>query len=438
MIRVLMIVLPLLLVLGRMVTAAPMDGGNTPPAQVKSLRVGSADDRLRLVVDVDNEVDYDTMVLANPGRIVVNLHNARLGAEVVRDRVLESTFASRIRVGQFNQNTVRIVVETEAGKGRFDVFSLEGGTVPYRVVIDIGRLNTAKGQAQSPANPSTETKPADGAASSGNESEKPTAKDGAAETEDRKTTTPDKTDGQNADRSSGGKEDKPSQDGQAQERKRNKTDKIEPPIELPDIDLDEIELSAKIKGKKIVIDPGHGGEDPGAIGPSGVTEKSITLRIAKVAQQLLENAGAKVIMTRTTDTEVSPKHRQATDVDELQARCDVANKANADVFVSIHMDSFASRKASGTTGYYYEKGSAASKKLAAFIQAAIIEQIKTESRGVKSCKFYVVRHTKMPATLIEVAFVSNPREEKLLNSEKGIQYAAVGLATGIAAFFDNS
>ena len=150
---------------------------------------------------------------------------------------------------------------------------------------------------------------------------------------------------------------------------------------------------------------------------------------------MLKEAGAKVIMTRTTDTEVSPKHRQATDVDELQARCDGANKAKADIFISIHMDSFTSREASGTTGYYYVKGSAASKKLAAAIQSNLVSQLKTTSRGVRTCKFYVVRHTKMPATLIEVAFVSNPKEEKLLTSKKGVQRAAIGIVKGISDFF---
>ena len=87
MIRVLIIILALISTWGPMVSAASTGAGNIAPAQVNALRVGNDADRLRLVVDIDNEVDYDTMVLANPGRIVVNLHNARLGTEVVRDRV---------------------------------------------------------------------------------------------------------------------------------------------------------------------------------------------------------------------------------------------------------------------------------------------------------------------------------------------------------------
>ena len=394
MIRILFMILALVTAFAAPVSAAEDDSALVP-AEVKAVRVGNSADRFRLVVDVDQEIDYDTMVLSNPGRIVVNLHNVRLGASVEREMVPGGRFVSRIRVGQFDKTTVRIVLETEAAKDTFTIFSLTGGASPYRVVMDIG---AGKGNAGN-------------STASGN-TQKPVDNDGG-----------DSTSG-----------DTDSKDTKETGDKENKG-KAEKPVDLPDIDLEEIELSGVLKGKKIVLDPGHGGEDPGAIGPTGVTEKSITLRVAEMAQELLEEAGAKVIMTRTEDTEVSPKHRQATDIDELQARCDIANKAGADIFISIHMDSFVNRKAGGTTSYYYAKGSAASRKLAAAIQDAVVKEIQTESRGVKSCNFYVVRHTKMPAILLEVAFVSNPQEEKLLDSDIGVKHAAVGLARGIAAFF---
>ncbi|MBR5909105.1 MAG: N-acetylmuramoyl-L-alanine amidase, partial [Schwartzia sp.] len=234
--------------------------------------------------------------------------------------------------------------------------------------------------------------------------------------------------------------EKPGIDGKEDKTEKEDGGKEKPgedkkPDDNVEVLTEDVKFSPGVKGKKIVIDAGHGGEDSGAIGPSGVTEKSITLQIAKEVERMLKEAGAKVIMTRSTDTEVSPKHRQATDVDELQARCDVANKAKADIFISIHMDSFTSREASGTTGYYYTKGSASSKRLAAAIQSELVSQLKTTSRGIKTCNFYVVKHTKMPATLIEVAFVSNPKEEKLLTSKKGVQKAAIGIVNGISDFF---
>ena len=199
-----------------------------------------------------------------------------------------------------------------------------------------------------------------------------------------------------------------------------------------DREIDEI---TGLKGRVITIDAGHGGSDAGAIGPTGVTEKSVTLNIALRLQKLLEAEGATVYMTRTTDTEVSPKGAKASDIEELQARCDVANQANSDIFVSIHNDSFTNGAAKGTTGYYYARGSAKSRTLADDIRKAVIDELGTESRGTQSCNFYVVKHTDMPATLVEVAFISNPSEEKLLASDEGAQKAAQGIADGIADYF---
>ncbi|MFC2741533.1 MAG: N-acetylmuramoyl-L-alanine amidase, partial [Selenomonas sp.] len=190
-----------------------------------------------------------------------------------------------------------------------------------------------------------------------------------------------------------------------------------------------------IDGKRIVLDPGHGGSDTGAIGPTGVTEKSIALRIAKRLKVLLEAEGAEVILTRTEDTEVSPKKAQATDVEELQARCDIANQNSADIFLSIHLDAFSGPEAHGTTGYYYEMGSADSRRLADCIKRGVLRRLGTFDRGTKPCAFYVCRHTDMPATLLETAFVSNPREEQMMNSEEGVENAAQGIAAGIAEYF---
>ena len=381
---------------------------------ITAVRMAGSMERLRIVLDANKEVDYSVMVLSNPSRVVVDLHGAWLSPNVARETVLESRFASKVRVAQFNENTVRVVVETSMGKGQYDVFSIEGGAIPYRVVMDFGKIGRAKDDSHG----GTIT---DDRVGSGEPS---TDKPEGQETEKPKPQTTEKP----------GKDGKEDKTGQADGGKE-KPGEDKKPDDNVEVLTEDVKFSPGVKGKKIVIDAGHGGEDSGAIGPSGVTEKSITLQIAKEVERMLKEAGAKVIMTRSTDTEVSPKHRQATDVDELQARCDVANKAKADIFISIHMDSFTSREASGTTGYYYTKGSASSKRLAAAIQSELVSQLKTTSRGIKTCNFYVVKHTKMPATLIEVAFVSNPKEEKLLTSKKGVQKAAIGIVNGISDFF---
>ncbi len=388
--------------------ATPFSEKAAKLAGITAVRMAGSMERLRIVLDANKEVDYSTMVLSNPSRVVVDLHGAWLSPNVARETVIESRFASKVRVAQFNENTVRVVVETTMGKGHYDVFSIEGGAIPYRVVLDFGKVGRTKDDSHGG------TITDDRVGSDEPATEKKDVQQPEPSGEDKKEEKPS------------GKDDAGSKEKPGEEKKPD--DNVE---ELSG----EVEFSPGVKGKKIVIDPGHGGEDSGAIGPSGVTEKSITLQIAKEVEKMLKEAGAKVIMTRTTDTEVSSKHRQATDVDELQARCDVANKAKADIFISIHMDSFTSREASGTTGYYYTKGSAASKRLAAEIQSNLVAQLKTTSRGIKTCNFYVVKHTKMPATLIEVAFVSNPKEEKLLTSRKGVQKAAVGIVKGISDFF---
>jgi N-acetylmuramoyl-L-alanine amidase len=152
-------------------------------------------------------------------------------------------------------------------------------------------------------------------------------------------------------------------------------------------------------------------------------------------KNLLVAEGATVYMTRTKDTEVSPKKSRATDNEELQARCDIANAREADIFISIHMDSFTNDAAKGTTGYYYAKGSAKSRSLADKVRQGVIDQLGTPSRGTQSCNFYVVKNTDMPATLVELAFISNASEEKLMDSEDGIRKAAQGIADGIADYF---
>ncbi len=403
----------LLCLLGAMLSqpaeaATPFSEKAAKLSGVTAVRMAGSMERLRIVLDANKEVDYAVMVLSNPSRVVVDLHGAWLSPNVARETVIESRFASKVRVAQFNENTVRVVVETTMGKGHYDVFSIEGGAIPYRVVLDFGKIGRAKDDSYGGG--ITDDRVGSGEPTAGKPDEPEPDKPKPQGTE-----TPGKEE-----KSEGGKE---------------KPDKDKKPDDSTEVLTEDVKFSPGIKGKKIVIDPGHGGEDSGAIGPSGVTEKSITLQIAKEVERMLKEAGAKVTMTRTTDTEVSPKHRQATDVDELQARCDVANKAKADIFISIHMDSFTSREASGTTGYYYTKGSAASKRLAAAIQSELVGQLKTTSRGIKTCNFYVVKHTKMPATLIEVAFVSNPKEEKLLTSKKGVQKAAIGIVNGISDFF---
>lgn len=175
----------------------------------------------------------------------------------------------------------------------------------------------------------------------------------------------------------------------------------------------------------IVIDPGHGGSDTGAM-HNGLVEKDLTLDIALRLRTLLVAQGWTVKMTRDTDRDVYGPN--ASDVDELQARVDVANNAGARMFICIHANSSTSSVPSGTTSYWYKPED---RPLASAIQHSLIGLLGTKDDGVVRERFYVIRRTTMPATLIETAFVSNPADAARLRSPDFRQEIAAGIADGI-------
>jgi len=177
---------------------------------------------------------------------------------------------------------------------------------------------------------------------------------------------------------------------------------------------------------KVCIDPGHGGTQPGAVGPGGTMEKYITLSVALILRDLLKQKGINVIMTRETDKDVRTRQQP----NELQARCDVANKAGADYFVSIHCNASNDARAQGTETWYSAKDNK-SQVLANNIQRELVKQIQRANRGVKIGNYYVTNSTKMPAVLVELAFISNPEEEQLLRSDEFKRKCALGIANGI-------
>ncbi|MBM6733115.1 N-acetylmuramoyl-L-alanine amidase [Megasphaera butyrica] len=193
-------------------------------------------------------------------------------------------------------------------------------------------------------------------------------------------------------------------------------------------------LTKGLKDKVICIDPGHGGTDVGAIGKIS-QEKNITLAISKKIADLLNDAGAKVIMTRTTDVDVYAPYDAA--AEELQARCNIANAAKADAFVSVHIDSFSSADARGVTAYYNSK-TPHDYSLAKYIHNQNMQATEFPDRGTRTANFYVLLHTNMPAVLLELGFISNPTEERALNSEKQQQNFAESIVKGLADYFNHN
>jgi N-acetylmuramoyl-L-alanine amidase len=190
----------------------------------------------------------------------------------------------------------------------------------------------------------------------------------------------------------------------------------------------------------IVLDPGHGGDDFGTA-HNGLVEKYLTIDIARRLRSLLTAAGWTVLMTRDSDIDPhSPAliaQMQAdgkpnpSDRAYLQTRCDVANNANARLFISIHVNYSDSSSVNGTTFYWYKPQD---QQLAQTLERATIPVAGTEDDGPKHENFYVIRHTTMPAVLIETAFISNPHDAALLATPAFLQNMAQGIANGVHAY----
>jgi len=221
-----------------------------------------------------------------------------------------------------------------------------------------------------------------------------------------------------------------------------------------------------LKVKTIVIDPGHGGRDPGAIGPKGTLEKEMVLDIARRVEKLLKKKlKVKVLLTRNSDRFMA-----------LEARTGYANKKRADLFVSIHLNAHRNRKFRGVETFYLDltndrysiklaaRENATSEKsisdlefilqdlalkshvddsilLSRYIQKAMVGKLRKKYKrvknlGVKSALFYVLIGARMPSILIEGSFLTNPMEEKRIRTKSYRQRLAEGIADGIKRFVE--
>lgn len=176
-------------------------------------------------------------------------------------------------------------------------------------------------------------------------------------------------------------------------------------------------MSAKIL--KIGIDPGHGGKDPGAIGPSGLREKDVNLSVALKIQSILTSAGHQVFITRTSDEDMS-----------LVERTDLLNQAKCDIAVSIHTNSFNKPDPKYISVFIQGFGGEA-EKLARGIQPHLVEATSWLSGGVRVSNLHMTRETKMPTAVVEMGFISNPVQEKQLADPAFRQKLAGAVAAGI-------
>lgn len=176
--------------------------------------------------------------------------------------------------------------------------------------------------------------------------------------------------------------------------------------------------------KTIVIDAGHGGIDSGT-SSKGVAEKNINLKIAKHLTKYLERGSIKTIMTRTDDSLYQNSRKK-----DIIHRTKLANKKKADLFVSIHVNSFPGTNCFGGQTFY-PPNSPVSKKLAKYIQEELFNIQPENYRQIKPAPFYVLKKTKMPAVLIEVGFLSNPEDHRRLTNEEDRKEIARAIKKGI-------
>lgn len=178
----------------------------------------------------------------------------------------------------------------------------------------------------------------------------------------------------------------------------------------------------------IGIDPAHGQHDPGTIGSTGLYEKDVVLSVSLKVGKLLQESGFEVVYTRVNDTPNFPKNQ----TENLRKRVQIANNAKADYFISIHCNGVLDRTAHGTETFIVGRGREA-EKLATCVQNELIKATGLRDRGVKVANYLVLAETAMPAILVELAFISNPNEEKLLRDPAWLDKAARAIANGILA-----
>lgn len=200
-------------------------------------------------------------------------------------------------------------------------------------------------------------------------------------------------------------------------------------VRLPtDQGLAVVMLPPSLVGRSVFLDPGHGAHDPGTMGRIlGLMEKDIVLDVALRLRALLEEAGAKVFMSRSDDTFVEVNHRPV-----------MARKAGTDVFLSIHVNAAPSgNDAGGTETFIYTRPNHPDNaRFASAVHRHLVSAIGLTNRGVKQANFGVLRNSFIPSALVEIAFLSRREEEELLNEEWFRQLAAQGLFNGLVAYFN--
>jgi N-acetylmuramoyl-L-alanine amidase len=431
--------------------SAPRGG---PVGQVQSIRHWLAPHYTRVVIQTGREVRFNAMHLQNPPRLIFDLDNTRVSPQLARKAFpVEHGFLRRVRVAQFKPRVTRVVLDVPQIED-YSVFALQH---PFRLVIDV--------QGQSPRRAPLVGRPVGPA--SGLEAgvklgtfARQSGTGGASPGEDGGAIPGSEF--SSSDRSRMVKEE--TADSVAGED-ASIAPRTSSEAAVGDV-APTLTRALGLKIRRIVIDPGHGGHDTGTLGPEGLEEKNVVLDVAlRLRRLILRKLECQVVMTRGTD-EFIP----------LEERTAIANLDGADLFLSIHANASRDPNARGIETYYLNftsdpealavaaRENATSEQSVFQLQSlvrkiALSEKIdeskdfakivdrqltlhlgedgdRQPDRGIKKAPFVVLIGANMPSILVEISFLTNPRDERLLRSPHFRQEIARALYAGIARYAD--
>ena len=416
-----------------------------PPAAaapgVSDIRAWTNEIYTRVAIDTGDEVSWQANTLAAdpllglPPRIFIDIRGAGILDEIRRKPVeVRNGLLRQVRAGRFDRDTVRVVIDLER-ESTYRVFALPS---PFRIIVDIDGVGEVPVLPNSP----------DAVAHPGHVAAVPSSADPATLPPAITPSVAPPT---------------PSADPAAPSA---------PPAIPPSVEASRVAASPPAPTRKhrvrVMIDPGHGGKDPGAIGPTGLKEKDVVLAIGRKIREKLSRSGEfDVRMTRDEDVFIP-----------LEERTAMANKGRADIFVSLHINASRNRKAEGFSTYVLSRGASnqedlelaarengvpvaklqgvkfiiddmftgarknESLRLAKTVNDAVVRHVSirypgAQSIGLKQAPFYVLVGARMTAVLVEASFISNAHEEARLRDPSCLDGIADGVVEAVRYYGQN-